>query len=175
MPAAPDPGTPEELVPISIGAERLGVAHDTLRKSLSTGKYRGEKREGRWWVWLPVEHPAQASQEPGTIPAEPGKDPASLAEIIRRLERENDYLRQTLDAEIEARRRSDHLVAGMMEKLPALAATTGTMPDAPQASQDRPGRAETPTQAVVDYQKGSAAPEPSGLRGWLLRLLRGGE
>lgn len=45
---------PEELVPLAEGARRLGVAHDTARKHLSAGSLRGKKRQGRWWVWVPM-------------------------------------------------------------------------------------------------------------------------
>jgi hypothetical protein len=51
--------------------------------------------------------------------------------LIAALQSEVAYLRSALETEMEARRRADHLVAGLMERLPELAASTET-PDSPQ-------------------------------------------
>ena len=115
MKPAPSGTHPAELVPLAEGARRLGLAHDTARKHLSAGQLRGEKRSGRWWVWVP----AASGTLSGPDPAPSGTMPDAL---IARLESENAHLRQILDAEIESRRRADHLVAALVESMRALPA-----------------------------------------------------
>jgi hypothetical protein len=154
----PDPirhpsGTmPEELVPLAEGARRLGLAHDTARKHLAAGTLRGEKQQGRWWVWVP------RLPEPSGTPS--GTMPDTLIEAQRS---EIAYLRSALDSEIEARRRADHLVAGLMERLPELAATSQ---DAPMSEV----RAPTAHERREAFWHTPAGP-PSVLRGWIRRLL----
>lgn len=150
----------EELVPIAEGAQRLGLAHDSVRKKLAAGTLRGEKREGRWWVWAPTSEPMPDStrQKPGNDPASSGNVPDAMIdarELINRLEQENAYLRQTLDAEIEARRRADHLVAGLMERLPEIAAS------APVDAQDAPRRADPTLRDDLTLQEAYSEPVPT--------------
>ena len=140
MKPAPSGTHPAELVPLAEGARRLGLAHDTARKHLSAGTLRGEKRQGRWWVWTPM--PDDMPDASGTNPAPSGTMPDA---VIARLESENAHLRQILDAEIEARRRADHLVAALMDRIPAL--PTGELPqDMPQDAIQAPGRDVPPAQ-----------------------------
>lgn len=158
------PGKPqEELVPIAEGAQRLGLAHDSVRKKLSAGTLRGEKRAGRWWVWVLAADaiPDAARQEPGNPPATSGTLPdASIdginaidpRELINRLEQENAYLRQTLDAEIEARRRADVIVARLTERLPEIALI------ASQDAQNGPGRVTRADLAESPLHQVSRAP-----------------
>jgi len=118
----PDPirHVPEELVPLDEGARRLGLAHDTARKYLSAGNLRGEKRQGRWWVWTPM--------------------PDAL---IARLESEVSYLRSELADRTEETRRLHHLLAGALERIPELPAGG----DAPQERNPGPLRDDTAARA----------------------------
>jgi hypothetical protein len=101
--------TPDELVPLAEGARRLGLAHDTARKHLSAGVLRGEKRQGRWWVWVPMPDASGPDPAPsGTMPD---------ARLIETLQSENAYLRQQLDHQT-------HIIAGLVQRLPELPATT---------------------------------------------------
>jgi hypothetical protein len=65
---------------------------------------------------------------------------ASESELLTQLRSEVAYLRQTLDAEIEARRRADHLVAGMIDErrglMDQIAALTAGAPI--EATEQRP-------------------------------------
>ena len=87
----------------------------------------------------------------------------SMREQLRDTERDRDYWRreaerrtaefvertnellQSLDAEREARKRADHLLAGMIERMPALAAggEIDSAMDAPVAAKEAPRRAES--------------------------------
>jgi hypothetical protein len=128
--------TPDQVdmdaLAIPVAAERLGLTTDAVRMRLKRGTLAGRKVEGRWVVLVPRANddptgpereetrPEAATQR--TTQRE-GEHPNATRELIDRLLSENAYLRATLDAEIEARRRADHLVAGLMERLPELAAT----------------------------------------------------
>src|SRR5215204_5814353 len=106
--------TPDEFVPLAEGARRLGLAHDTARKHLSAGTLRGEKRQGRWWVWVPMPDDA------GPMPDASGSVPDV---VIARLESEVAFLRSELVSRTEELRRKDHLLAAAMERIPELPAT----------------------------------------------------
>jgi hypothetical protein len=64
---------------------------------------------------------------------------------------------------MEARRRADHLVAGLMERLPELAATTD---DAAVSEMQVPTASER-----SDQFWSTSAGEPTTLRTWIRRLL----
>jgi hypothetical protein len=121
-----------DALTIPVAAERLGLTSDAVRMRLKRGTLAGRKVEGRWVVLVPRanDDPTGTEREesrPETATQRPthreGEHPNATRELIDRLLSENAYLRATLDAEIEARRRADHLVAGLMERLPELAAT----------------------------------------------------
>ena len=108
------------------------------------------------------------------------QDDPTLERLVTQLRDENaflradvDYLRQTLDAEMEARRRADHLVAALMERLPELPATVSKMDthvDAPQGSTSAPPRDDLTTEVSTAM----SAPQGSGLRRWWRRITGGG-
>jgi hypothetical protein len=125
---------PDELVPLAEGARRLGLAHDTARKHLSAGTLRGEKRQGRWWVWVPM---PDAS---GTNPAPSGTMPDA---VVARLESEVTFLRSELESRTEEIRRRDHIIAGLVESMRALPPGE----DAAQDAMKAPVRGEDPSVA----------------------------
>jgi hypothetical protein len=73
------------------------------------------------------------------------------------------YVRSALAAELEARRRADHLVAGLMERLPELAAS---VEDAAVSETLAPTASEQRTQFCS-----VPAGAPLTLRAWIRRLL----
>ncbi len=118
----PDPTAVQTTIPIAEAAARLGISADAVRKRIQRGKLTGHKTDSGWTVdWI----------EPDSGPEVVQTASSDLSAVVARLESENAYLRQTLDAEIEARRRADHLVAGLMERLPELVAGGSTSQEAP--------------------------------------------
>jgi len=109
----PDRTVVQTTIPIAEAAARLGISADAVRKRIQRGKLTGHKTDSGWTVeWIEPDSGPELVQTAST----------DQSAVIARLESENAYLRQTLDAEIEARRRADHLVAGLMERFPALPA-----------------------------------------------------
>ena len=130
--------------------------------------------DAQWRVWLPESAPEPVLEEspgdrqetarqasgPDTTP--PGRLPAD-SELIETLRSEVAYLRSALDTEMEARRRADHLVARVMDRLPEISAgleeALRTHEGAPTASERTEAFWHTPTGA------------PTTLRAWIRRLL----
>jgi hypothetical protein len=164
MPPAARQDTDPGGLTVAEAAAQLEVTPDAVRRRLHRGTLAGVKAsDGQWRVWLPEQPPGHA---PGPAPGERqdiARTPPAQDALIARLESENAYLRVTLDAEIEARRRADHLVAGLMERLPELAAT---VEDAAQDTQ----RAPTAHERREAFWHTPAGP-PSVLRGWIRRLV----
>jgi hypothetical protein len=169
--------TPEQVdmdaLTIPAAAERLGLTSDAIRMRLKRGTLAGRKVEGRWVVLVPGSNADPTSTE-RTQNAQEAKTerltqretqrsaehPDATNALIDRLLSENAYLRATLDAEIEARRRADHLVAGLMERLPEL--TAG-------------GTNERPAQDAIHREdEPAAASEVPNWRRWLRRMTGAG-
>jgi hypothetical protein len=144
---------PETLLPLSEAAQRLGIAYDTARKRLKAGSLRGERRAGRWHVWVP-------SPEPDPDQTEPIPDA-----LVAALQDDIAFLRQELAARTEEIRRRDHLIAGLIDRLPetlALPAAVG-----PQEPVRGPATAQDATPAGVRGQD-----TPRGLWARLRALVR---
>jgi hypothetical protein len=129
MPVMPDrttPGNrPDTLVTIGDAARRLGLSNDAVRRRIHRGLLTGEKINGEWHLDasqlppLPGVAPGMTgieSESDRLGPASPGSLPGDVERLIAAQAAEIDYLRQTLDAEIEARRRADHLLAGTLDE-----------------------------------------------------------
>ena len=99
--------TPQDASPLSlsVAAVRLGISPDAARKRLERGTLRGEKRAGRWRVWLESDAAASTVQDATsdrdrtayadrTPPdaASPIGDITPLADLIANLSRENQEL-----------------------------------------------------------------------------------
>ena len=148
---------------------------------LKRGTLAGRKVEGRWVVLVPRSNADRTASEREDLPREtvtqrPTERPtqyddeqaSTTRELLDVLRSENAYLRSLLDAEVEARRRADHLVAGLMERLPEL--TAGDAPEHtvqhdPQEAVPRP-RAEPPAEP-------SEPAEIPNWRRWLRRVTGG--
>jgi hypothetical protein len=145
------PETDRHVVSAAVAAERLGLTPDAIRARIRRGTLVGEKRDGQWFVELPDQHYGDAAPTAPTG-TRPDTDRNATADYDARLadkDAEIAYLRQLLDAEVEARRRADHLLAGALERLAALPATTSEMPirDAPVARSEGSGGAESTSMA----------------------------
>jgi excisionase family DNA binding protein len=130
-------------VPIAEAARRLGVSSEVVRKRIRRGTLKAYKDEGRWRVVLghgmdgagqPFQAGFQAGGQDGatqrvhtagqhvhTGGMDGGTDKQAAVEtyqaFVRSLEAEVDFLRAELI-------RKDHLLAGFVERLPALEAST---------------------------------------------------
>jgi hypothetical protein len=142
--------------------ERLNISADAVRMRVHRGRLASVRVNERTFVlWPQPEQPNEPRTE--RTGSEQRSGVQGDARLIETLQSEVAYLRSALDTEMEARRRADHLVAGLMERLPELAAT---VEDAAQDAQREP----TAHERREAFWHTSAGP-PSALRGWIQRLL----
>ena len=152
-------GGDRTVLSVPQAAERLGITPDAVRARLHRGTLAGEKEGGSWHVFFSTALSSTGTQQDAD---RHGGDVA-----IARLEAENAYLRQVLDAEIEARRRADHLVAALMERLPALAETVEAR-KTPQDANPAPQRDDVPAMDLDTprVEREASGPAPGWRRWW---------
>jgi hypothetical protein len=134
-------------------AERLGVTVEAIRKRVKRGTLNSDKGEdGRRYVYLDI----------GPDAGGPQPEPDALTSELRdRLH----YVEQQLDAERQAHAEARRIIAGLVERIPALEAPADSAPNAPgspKATDQQQGRGEAPQQ-----------PEAASSRPWWRRIFGG--
>jgi hypothetical protein len=119
---------------VNSAAEELGVSTDAVRKRISRGTLRSDRRDGTVRVWLD-----DGGTEAGR---EAQVDGGALVEVLRE---QAEYLRGQLAEERESRRRADTIIAQLTQANAALAARVPEL-EAPQeeASEDAETVEEVP-------------------------------
>jgi excisionase family DNA binding protein len=116
----PDTNETVDRLTIAEAAERLGLSVDAVRMRVRRGTLPSDEVDGKKVVLL-----ARRDRDASRLDVdeatsrqrdEQAEQRRDTAELVEQLRSEVVYLRQTLDAEIESRRRADHLVAGMIEE-----------------------------------------------------------
>jgi|SRR5215204_3184743 len=104
-------------------AEVLGISEDGVRKRVKRGSIPHEREEdGKLYVYLDV-----SETEPDMSGDTSGDAPVWT--LVDQLRSENEYLR-------EESRRKDHIIAGLVERVPALEAPASPEPrESPEASE----------------------------------------
>ena len=147
----------QERVDIAEAARRLGLTPDGVRKRVRRGTLPHVRQEGRIWVMLAAdETPAETLSDT----AKTGRDGADavaadelrarVASLETELARTHEALRRAQEAEGEQRR----IIAGLMQRLPELAA--------PSPSSTAPVESPTPAPPAV-------GPVPAAPRPWWRR------
>ena len=138
-------------------AELLGTSTEAVRKRATRGSLRSEKRDdGRVVVWVDDDRTEGGHQAQGEASANGGALVEVLAEQV-------SYLKAQLDIRTEELRRKDHIIAGLVERVPELDAPSET-PAPPQASEEPPEAATNgaggpaPTAGDAGVQNGSERP-----------------
>jgi len=114
-------------------AERLGVSVEAVRKRVKRGTLRSDKgQDGRRYVYLLDAPDARRGQaeEQGTREAAEHR----TAELIA-------TLREQLQAERQAHAEARRIIAGLVERIPAIEAPAET-PEAPDPGEEQQGRAQ---------------------------------
>ena len=117
-------------------AHELGISTDAVRKRISRGSLRSDKQDGHVRVWLDV-----GGTEAGR---EAQVDGEALVEVLQ--EHISD-LRVQLEAEREARRRADTIIAQLTQANAALAAKVPELEAAESREESAEGAAEEPERA----------------------------
>lgn len=165
-------GGQDPALSVREAALQAGVNERTIRRAITDGRLRAAQVSGAYRIdaedlqsWIDNRRaPAGTSAGPSDTragsPDTPGEHPPDAWALIARLESEVTFLRETLSAEVEARRRADILVAGLMERLPEIAATASQ--DAPEP----PGRVDSPRVDDSTLQSSRDVPVPASEGLW---------
>src|SRR5215210_3459451 len=115
---ATDERTPRR-VSVPEAALLLGISEDAVRSRLRRRTLRKEKASDGT-VYVILDSPT-GTDRPTTDTDQPTTDESTdQRELVEALRDELAYLRQQLDAEREAGRRKDHLLAAALERIPAI-------------------------------------------------------
>jgi hypothetical protein len=143
----------ERVVPIAAAAVILGISKDAVRMRVKRGTLRSEKRDDRVYVHL------------NDVP---DADPNVLAES---LQEQVTYLRSQLDAERRANDENRRLLAGLIERMPALEA--GAEPSSSQTGEDGAQEPEKVAPTPAPAQADTGAQDGSERVSWWRRLIGG--
>ena len=130
-------GTAGRWLDVNSAAEELGVSTDAVRKRISRGTLRSDRREGTVRVWLD-----DGGTEAGR---EAQVDGGALVEVLRE---QAEYLRGQLAEEREARRRADTIIAQLTQANATLAARVPEL----EAPQEHSEAAETVEEAPSEAE-----------------------
>ncbi len=170
-------------------ADALGVTVEAVRGRMHRGKYGREKdRDGRVFVLVPADQlpgdqPERSSERlgdrlsNGRANVEPNAGPAEL--LVERLLDEVAFLRAELADRSEALgrheqlhgeeiRRRDHIIAGLVERLPALEA-----PASPREPRDAPQAPAEGSEGSEPRPANAGAQEGAERRSWWRRMFGG--
>jgi hypothetical protein len=144
------PGGDRRRLTVSQAAEALGVTVDAVRGRIRRGKLESEHDEGAVYVW--VDTPKEAdSQGPSPTSHGPSTDQALRLEDLRE---QVTYLREQLEAERQAHAEARRIIAGLVERIPAIEAPRENPPEPPES----PAPTDTPTEAPEEAQEGVQRP-----------------
>jgi hypothetical protein len=142
-------GTAGRWLDVNSAADELGVSTDAVRKRISRGTLRSDRKDGTVRVWLD-----DSGTEAGR---EAQVDGGALVEVLKE---QAEYLREQLAEEREARRRADTIIAQLTQanaalaaRVPELEASSETR-DEPETVEEEPEGAEgaEPWSATVEAQ-----------------------
>lgn len=144
-----------QRVTVQEAAKRLGVKEPAIRKRIKRGTLQSYREGGRVYVFLDTER--SAGQSTGYSEERSEERHQERDELVEELRRQNEYLR-------EESRRKDHIIAGLVERLPP-----AIEPPEPQSA---------PTEAGSRSDRGTAPQEPEEAterprRGFLRRIFGG--
>lgn len=142
-------------------AIRLGISEGAARKRFERGTLKGERdQDGRIYVWVDTGETDR---------------PEAAGELAEELRRQNEYLRQQLDAEREARteerRRADAVIAQLSQANAEQARTIRAIEPASEAT--RPQEGPEARSEGYNPRQDSEAPESAARRPWWRRLIGG--
>jgi hypothetical protein len=135
-------------------AEALGVTVDAVRGRIRRGKLKSEQHAGTVYVWLDAPKSESGdSRGPSATSYRPSDDRSERIEDFRE---QVAYLREQLEAERQAHAEARRIIAGLVERIPAIEAPQ-EVPESPETVEQQQGRGE-PHSATVASQEGVQRP-----------------
>ena len=146
-------------VTVGEAALLLGISKEAVRMRIRRGTLRSEKTDERVYVWL--DDDLNVDQD-----AVHHADEASAhRELI-------EQLRGEVEAWREEARRKDHIIAGLIERLPPQLEAPQEPSESPQMDVS-PGPRERPITDEARPQEGSQRPQSEAPRSWWRRVFGG--
>jgi hypothetical protein len=126
---------------------------DAIRKRVQRGTIPHEKdAAGRVWILLDTGRPRQDTIQDTTGQRQDGESGPLISEMRGRIE----DLREQLEAERQAHAEARRIIAGLVERIPAIEAPSEA-PESPETVEEEPERAE-PRPAAGGAQEGERRP-----------------
>ena len=138
------PGATNQRVTVPEAAELLGITTEAARMRIKRGTLRSERQAGRVFVLLGSDRPTEQTTE-RTGPTED-----RTAELI-------DTLREQLQAERQAHAEARRIIAGLVERIPAIEAPSDER-ESPETVEEAPDKAEEPRPDAPGAQEGARRP-----------------
>jgi hypothetical protein len=144
-----------ERVSVPQAADHLGTTVDAIRKRVQRGTIPHERdRDGRVWILLDTGRPRQDTVQDT---AKPQSDSAAL---ISEMRAHNATLQAQLEAERQAHAEARRIIAGLVERIPAIEAPQEAS-ESSETAEEQQGRGQPQSAAGVAQE----APEALGGRG----------
>src|ERR671911_3000268 len=149
---------------VAEAADMLGITTGAVRNRLSRGTLRSIKENKTVYVLLPTDMSRDAERDavdtpPGMPPPEPDTLTSELRDRLR-------YVEGQLEAERQAHAEARRIIAGLVERIPAIEAPS----EAPESPESRSGT-DDPSEAAAGSQ---TAAQPQRRSPWWRRLLGNG-
>ena len=131
-------GADRRRLTVPHAAEALGVTVDAVRGRIRRGKLKSEQHAGSVYVWLDAPE-EDDSRGPSATSHRPSDDQSERIEDFRE---QVAYLREQLEAERQAHAEARRIIAGLVERIPAIEAPQEAS-EAPSEATPQPGRVES--------------------------------
>ena len=145
-------GADRRRLTVPQAAEALGVTVDAVRGRIRRGKLKSEQHAGTVYVWLDAPEEGD-SRGPSSTSHRPSDDPSERIEDFRE---QVAYLREQLQAERQAHAEARRIIAGLVERIPAIEAPSEAR-ESPQTAEEGSQRAE-PRPTTVESQESEQRP-----------------
>jgi hypothetical protein len=148
---------------VAEAADMLGITTGAVRNRLSRGTLRSIKENKTVYVLLPTDMSRDAERDavdtpPGMPPPEPDTLTSELRDRLR-------YVEGQLEAERQAHAEARRIIAGLVERIPAIEAPPDDR-ESPETADEQQGRGQQPHSDAPGAQEGVQRP-------WWRRLLGG--
>jgi transposase-like protein len=145
-------GADRRRLTVPQAAEALGVTVDAVRGRIRRGKLKSEQHAGTVYVWLDAPEEGD-SRGPSSTSHRPSH---AQSERIEDFREQVAYLREQLEAERKAHAEARRIIAGLVERIPAIEAPQEPT-EAAETVEEEPERAE-PQPRTEEAQEGVRRP-----------------
>ena len=126
----------DRALTVADAASALGITQDAVRKRIRRGTIQSEKDEsGRIYVYVPASETVHKTDQDTSQP------PSDSAALISAKDETITTLRDQLEAERQAHAEARRIIAGLVERIPAIAAPAET-PEASETSEEQQVRGQ---------------------------------